>query len=80
MSPHVNQIWGFQMNEYRNFTCGQLRASDAGKRVKLAGGYTANAIRQFVLVDLRDHLALPNACLTVRHRCLSRFKTSARNR
>ena len=44
------------MNEYRNFTCGQLRASDAGKRVKLAGWiHRKRNLGNLCFVDLRDH-------------------------
>ena len=47
------------MNEYRNFTCGQLRASDAGKRVKLAGWiHRKRNLGNLCFVDLRDHYGI----------------------
>ena len=49
----------FQMNEYRNFTCGQLRAADAGKRVKLAGWvHRKRNLGNLCFVDLRDHYGI----------------------
>lgn len=47
------------MNEYRNFTCGQLRATDAGKRVKLAGWvHRKRNLGNLCFVDLRDHYGI----------------------
>ncbi len=47
------------MNEYRNSTCGQLRASDAGKRVKLAGWiHRKRNLGNLCFVDLRDHYGI----------------------
>lgn len=47
------------MNEYRNFTCGQLRAADAGKRVKLAGWiHRKRNFGNLCFVDLRDHYGI----------------------
>ncbi len=47
------------MNEYRNFTCGQLRAADAGKRVKLAGWvHRKRNLGNLCFVDLRDHYGI----------------------
>ena len=47
------------MNEYRNFTCGQLRAEDAGKRVKLAGWvHRKRNLGNLCFVDLRDHYGI----------------------
>ena len=47
------------MNQYRNFTCGQLRASDAGKRVKLAGWiHRKRNLGNLCFVDLRDHYGI----------------------
>ncbi|MBR1649298.1 MAG: aspartate--tRNA ligase [Alphaproteobacteria bacterium] len=47
------------MNEYRNFTCGQLRACDAGKRVKLAGWiHRKRNLGNLCFVDLRDHYGI----------------------
>ena len=46
-------------NQYRNFTCGQLRASDAGKRVKLAGWiHRKRNLGNLCFVDLRDHYGI----------------------
>ena len=47
------------MNEYRNFTCGQLRAADAGKRVRLAGWvHRKRNLGNLCFVDLRDHYGI----------------------
>ncbi len=47
------------MNEYRNFTCGDLRAADAGKRVKLAGWiHRKRNLGNLCFVDLRDHYGI----------------------
>ena len=47
------------MNEYRNFTCGQLRAADAGKSVKLAGWiHRKRNLGNLCFVDLRDHYGI----------------------
>ena len=47
------------MNEYRNFTCGDLRSADAGKRVKLAGWiHRKRNLGNLCFVDLRDHYGI----------------------
>ena len=62
------------MNEYRNFTCGQLRAADAGKRVRLAGWvHRKRNLGNLCFVDLR-------ACLTAPRRCLRKCRGSGLNR
>lgn len=47
------------MNQYRNFTCGQLRAADAGKTVKIAGWiHRKRNLGNLCFVDLRDHYGI----------------------
>lgn len=47
------------MNEYRTHTCGDLRSSDVGKKVKLAGWiHRKRNLGNLCFVDLRDHYGL----------------------
>ena len=47
------------MNEYRTHTCGVLRSSDVGKKVKLAGWiHRKRNLGNLCFVDLRDHYGL----------------------
>lgn len=47
------------MNEYRNFTCGQLRSADVGKIVKIAGWiHRKRNLGNLCFVDLRDHYGI----------------------
>lgn len=47
------------MNEYRTHTCGELRGSDIGKRVLLAGWiHRKRNLGNLCFVDLRDHYGL----------------------
>ena len=47
------------MNEYRTHTCGELRSSDVGKQVKLAGWiHRKRNLGNLCFVDLRDHYGL----------------------
>lgn len=47
------------MNEYRTHTCGELRSSDVGKKVKLAGWiHRQRNLGNLCFVDLRDHYGL----------------------
>ena len=47
------------MNEYRTHTCGQLRASDIGQQVKLAGWiHRKRNLGNLCFVDLRDHYGI----------------------
>ena len=47
------------MNRYRTHTCGQLRASDIGKEVKLAGWiHRKRNLGNLCFVDLRDHYGI----------------------
>lgn len=47
------------MNEYRTHTCGELRSSDIGKQVKLAGWiHRKRNLGSLCFVDLRDHYGL----------------------
>lgn len=47
------------MNEYRTHTCGELRNSDVGKKVKLAGWiHRKRNLGNLCFVDLRDHYGL----------------------
>ena len=47
------------MNRYRTHTCGQLRASDIGKDVKLAGWiHRKRNLGNLCFVDLRDHYGI----------------------
>lgn len=47
------------MNEYRTHTCGELRAADVGKSVKLAGWiHRKRNLGNLCFVDLRDHYGI----------------------
>ena len=47
------------MNEYRTHTCGELRAEDAGKQVKLAGWiHRKRNLGNLCFIDLRDHYGI----------------------
>ncbi len=47
------------MNEYRTHTCGQLRASDVGTKVKLAGWiHRKRNLGSLCFIDLRDHYGI----------------------
>ncbi len=47
------------MNRYRTHTCGELRAADAGKEVKLAGWiHRKRNLGNLCFVDLRDHYGI----------------------
>lgn len=47
------------MNRYRTHTCGQLRASDIGKEVKLAGWiHRKRNLGNLCFVDIRDHYGI----------------------
>lgn len=47
------------MNEYRTHTCGQLRATDVGQTVKLAGWiHRKRNLGNLCFVDLRDHYGI----------------------
>ena len=47
------------MNEYRTHTCGQLRASDIGQQVRLAGWiHRKRNLGNLCFVDLRDHYGI----------------------
>ena len=47
------------MNEYRTHTCGQLRASDVGQHVKLAGWiHRKRNLGNLCFIDLRDHYGI----------------------
>ncbi len=47
------------MNEYRTHTCGQLRATDVGQQVKLAGWiHRKRNLGNLCFVDLRDHYGI----------------------
>lgn len=48
-----------KMNRYRTHTCGQLRASDVGQEVKLAGWiHRKRNLGNLCFVDLRDHYGI----------------------
>ncbi|MCL2538957.1 MAG: aspartate--tRNA ligase [Oscillospiraceae bacterium] len=52
------------MNEYRTHNCGQLRRSDAGQRIKLAGWVdTVRDHGGIVFIDLRDHYGITQIVL-----------------
>ena len=52
------------MNSYRTHTCGELRASDAGKKVKLAGWiHRKRNLGSLCFVDLRDHYGITQCVL-----------------
>ena len=47
------------MNEYRTHTCGELRAGDVGKKVKLAGWiHRKRNLGNLCFIDLRDHYGI----------------------
>lgn len=47
------------MNEYRTHTCGELRSTDIGKTVKLAGWiHRKRNLGNLCFIDLRDHYGL----------------------
>lgn len=47
------------MNSYRTHTCGELRSSDAGKEIKLAGWiHRKRNLGNLCFVDLRDHYGI----------------------
>lgn len=49
----------FYMNCYRTHTCGELRESDAGKQVKIAGWiHRKRNLGNLCFVDLRDHYGI----------------------
>ena len=50
------------MHPYRTHTCNELRASDAGKTVRLSGWMFRLRDHGCILfVDLRDHYGLPRS-------------------
>ena len=54
------------MHPYRTHTCGQLRASDAGTRVRLSGWiHRKRDHGQLLFVDLRDHYGLMQCVVDV---------------
>ena len=47
------------MNCYRTHTCGELRAGDTGKQVKIAGWiHRKRNLGNLCFVDLRDHYGI----------------------
>jgi len=54
------------MHPYRTHTCGQLRAADAGTRVRLSGWiHRKRDHGQLLFVDLRDHFGLTQCVIDV---------------
>jgi len=54
------------MHPYRTHTCGQLRAADAGARVRLSGWiHRKRDHGQLLFVDLRDHFGLTQCVIDV---------------
>jgi len=54
------------MHPYRTHTCGQLRATDAGSRVRLSGWiHRKRDHGQLLFVDLRDHFGLMQCVVDV---------------
>ena len=52
------------MNEYRTHTCGELRSSDIGKEVKLAGWiHRKRNLGNLCFIDLRDHYGITQCVL-----------------
>ncbi|MDR1026565.1 MAG: aspartate--tRNA ligase, partial [Lactobacillus sp.] len=52
------------MNNYRTHTCGELRAVDAGKQVKLAGWiHRKRNLGSLCFIDLRDHYGITQCVL-----------------
>ncbi|HYC05606.1 MAG TPA: aspartate--tRNA ligase [Azospirillaceae bacterium] len=53
------------MHQYRTHTCGQLRAEDAGKTVRLSGWINRKRDHgQLLFVDLRDHYGLTQCVIS----------------
>lgn len=69
------------MQSYRTHTCGELRAADIGKTVKLGGWiHRKRNLGNLCFVDLRDHYGITQCVLTAPRICLRLLKVCALNR